>query len=486
MLRITAYVAAIVLALVAISFLLWHAFDYQLLRIYSGPEENIELDIEESEDPAEFIKEHEPDDLSVALNVPEAGMAKARPTVPADALHRAKVLEAQSDNAAAEEVYRALSKEYSFDPQILYAYALFHARQGNFSRAAVLVRSTGEDEDPEGLALFLNCYERPLQCRSITTTTQGDWWTYLVEALAIHDLESAKLLIDENPYRTASWHPDLLAAVTYLVSYQTGRTLNALPTPARRSSHAANLSRFVDDLNALSTLESRSPSLHVAPAMRKTLVSREAFAFLFADSGLHEAAAKLHGEGAYLKEYPKWAALSMTRSLRQARGAEEALAFAMQQEQEGELSVEMGKLLLERGEKNQARYLLESLTENPSVSGAKAALVLAEDAYGKGALKEAKSLIDRNPRLATSVKGRELLARIALEEGDMLDADRLYTSIAASSSDAKSYFAKKALRKNNTLIAKKLTLELILENPSDVALRRQLESLESPASQILR
>jgi thioredoxin-like negative regulator of GroEL len=474
MLRIIAYVTAITLILVAVSFLLWHAFDYQLLRIYSGPDKEIDI-LEESEDPAEFIKDHPPEDLSIAMN------GSNQSSTIRSSLQQAKILEAQENFAEAESLYRSLTKEHCFDPDVVYAYATFLARQGSFAHSAELVRSDPnlENDDPEGLVQFLNCYERSISCSPLTTATQGDWWSYLIESLALHDYESASKMIEENPFRVASWHPDLLLTVTYLLSYQKGRTLNALPIPTRKSSNTSKLRPFSQNLEALATLESQSPSLHVSQALRRTMISREIFACIFAAAGLHEAAAKLHEETTYPEEYPSWASIAMTHSLRQSRGPQEALNFAMSQYESDELRVEMGKLLLERGQKSEARQILNSLSENSSVIGSKAALLIAESAYSSGSYEEAKKIIDSNARLATSVKGRELLAKIALAKSDMIEADRLYTSIVANSRDAKSYFAKKALRRGNFTIAEKLTLELLVDKPSDTALQKQLKIIST-------
>ena len=90
---------------------------------------------------------------------------------------------------------------------------------------------------------------------------------------------------------------------------------------------------------------------------------------------------------------------------------------------------------------------------------------------------DAKKAILAQPSLVENPTARELLARIAIQEGDFKKAESLYQGIEDSSSEAKSFLARQAFANKNWSRARKLTESLVEQYPDNEILLNNLKKI---------
>jgi len=75
------------------------------------------------------------------------------------------------------------------------------------------------------------------------------------------------------------------------------------------------------------------------------------------------------------------------------------------------------------------------------------------------------------------VSGKEILARVALLEGNTDEAARRYGQVGERSAEAMAYSARQAFAKKDWKEAHRLTLELLDRCPDELQLRANLEAI---------
>jgi hypothetical protein len=94
-------------------------------------------------------------------------------------------------------------------------------------------------------------------------------------------------------------------------------------------------------------------------------------------------------------------------------------------------------------------------------------------------------VIDGNPQLAKDTAGQEALARIALLEGDEPTADKIYLGIEKTSTEAKSYLARKAFAEKNWERAQELTEDLLKIYPANQVLKDNLQKIKNERGHVI-
>jgi len=104
-------------------------------------------------------------------------------------------------------------------------------------------------------------------------------------------------------------------------------------------------------------------------------------------------------------------------------------------------------------------------------------LILSQAYLEKNEPEKARAALELQPKLSTSITGREIKARILLAEGKRELAGKLYASISDTSNEAKAYLARQAFQEKQWKTARELTLELQQEFPDNMQLRRNLMTI---------
>lgn len=331
---------------------------------------------------------------------------------------------------------------------------------------------------PEGQFWNGDTFSAVPQSQSLLATEQSTLWLRVLENLRSNREADALTLLQNNSFQNQLWDNELSVALQRVLSYRLKGTLTLTtdqfsePTNSKKSS----LPRFFDELNLYARNESNA---HNGPseAWIELVKGPEAFSSVFLARGWNEAAINLMTTQIYPDNTPEWVTPAMTLALKNNRGMKEALVFAKLQRQIAPLRLVHADLMLEKGDLKDAEEELFSLTTLDNSSGRRAARQLAVIMYQKKDYAGAKVALSHQPKVANSLKGQELQARIALAEGNDEDATKFYTAIESSSIEAKSFLAKKAFEEKNYRRAYLLTEELLKTNPNSEVLKSNLNKL---------
>jgi hypothetical protein len=318
-------------------------------------------------------------------------------------------------------------------------------------------------------------FENLSNTSTILETEQAAFWLRLLNALKQNQEEQAWELLQNNSFANHSWNPELETTLKRILNYRKTKTLvlegESLKTPHQKPAHS---SLFIK-LELLATEERlKQASTKIPESIHALLSSKEAFAAALLDAGWQEAALRLHTMQLVPENFPDWFTVKLTEALRTNRSIKEALQFASLQEPTQPLSVLIGELFLEEGKAEAGIKELTPLATAKSDEGFKAASLLSLYYLNQKRYPEARHVIQKQPLLLQSVKGKELLARIALLEGNKEEATQLYTSIERNSNEAKSYLARKAFAEKNWQKAQQLTEDLLQMYPTNQLLRDNL------------
>ena len=168
-------------------------------------------------------------------------------------------------------------------------------------------------------------------------------------------------------------------------------------------------------------------------------------------------------------------AYGLTQATRYNRGNLAALEFSSLQRPDAALDLLKTEILLAENNLDEAVSRLTQLTGHESDIGFRASWLLSLAYLSSGDLAKAGKVIDTHPGLAKSVTGKELLGRIAINRGNLAEADRIYASLLNDSLEAKAYIARRAFQEKDWERARSLTEELITYFPDRLQLRANLE-----------
>jgi len=311
---------------------------------------------------------------------------------------------------------------------------------------------------------------------------QATFWLRLLKALKDLDEDSSWNLLQYNPFNDTSWHPELEYALKQVIAYRKTGSLdvNIGGTPDNET-NKRYLDRerypFFAELDDLSEESKLSLAERIPSSLHELLLSDQAFMATLLAAGWPEAALQLNTLTIVPTTFPNWISYSLTQALQKNRGAGEALEFATLQHPTSELSLLIGELLIAQGDADAGLDILSKLTDGNSDIAFRASWLSSLVYIEKGALEKAKELIEAQPKLKSDVVGKETLARIALLQGNLGIADKLYASLEKDSSEAKSYLARKAFAEKNWRRAKQLTEDLLKEHPNNQLLLENLKKI---------
>lgn len=299
------------------------------------------------------------------------------------------------------------------------------------------------------------------------SSRQELFWLRVVDHLSRGQENQALLLLMRSPFKELSWHPEMEEALMATLRF---RKWGAFPREA--SSHLS-ADKSSHPLFRQLAAKGSKPS----PELAALLQSPEAFSALFLAGGWIEASLRLHRMPEIPESFPGWVPYGLTQAFRYNRGTAEALAFAERQPRTPAMGVLKGELLLAENQINEGLALLSDTAKDNSDAGFRAAWLKAMVLLDQGKIDAAKQAIRQQPRLAKSLPGRELMARIAVAEGKAEEATRLYTAMKKESVEARVWLARQAYFDERWKDARRLTIELAGISPDTLQFRANLAAI---------
>jgi len=319
-------------------------------------------------------------------------------------------------------------------------------------------------------------------------TQQAAFWLRLLSMLKNFKEEEARQLLQFNPFSGQPWNPELELALKRILSYRQRRNLNLederMPltpiekaTIGRRPSNPDTPDLF-HQLNEWAEKQKKEPQINLPAELHNLLTGKSAFAAALLASGWFNAALEMQQQKVLPADYPPWVALGFTQALRFVKGNLEALEFATLQNQTPQLELLIGELMIAEESPEAGLEQLRKLEGRQDAIGKRATWLISLVYIDQGDYEKAKEAVNSNALLAGDVLGKEVLARIALLEGDYTTADQIYTNIEENSAEAKSYLARKAFAQKDWKRARELTISLLKEYPNNQLLIENMRKIE--------
>lgn len=317
---------------------------------------------------------------------------------------------------------------------------------------------------------------------------QITFWLRLLEALKNRNDNEAHKLIKFNTFTGALLNPQLEKAVKQILSYRETGSLNFDVAQLKDSGKEKGSDQssaiggkaaetFFDQLDAYASKELSGGGQKLPPELHDLLMSKEVFSAAFLAGGWLEASLALHKMSVLPNNFPDWIAYGLTQALRSNRSTQEALAFAVHQKRTPALSLLIGELYIAESKFDEALAALDPYLKEQSEIGYRAVWLTGVIYADKGEYEKAKEIVESQPKVAEEVGGKEILARIALAQGNIEAADKLYLQLQEESPEAMSYLARKAYAEKNWKRAQELTEQLILMFPDSPILRDNLNKI---------
>ena len=320
-----------------------------------------------------------------------------------------------------------------------------------------------------------------VESRQAARDREEAYWLRLLQMIREGKEKEALEWMKLRHSRSRSWNPELERALYQILCFRRKPAIllagegDPSDVPFGRRRHT-----FFEQLDKvwIFACETRvAPSL--PPELQQVVSGNTAFAAACMSGGWIEAALTLWPSDSADAPPPDWVAFGMAQCLRENRGRPAALAFLAKQPSSPVLQLLEGELLLAEGRTDEGITKLRPLAAQPSDAGYRAAWLLAALAMDKGSPVAARDFVRGHPALATSVTGREILARAALAEGDEAGALRAYTSLRRESVEARMFLARRAFAAKDWKEARLLTTELLREMPDELILRANLEAIRA-------
>ncbi len=306
---------------------------------------------------------------------------------------------------------------------------------------------------------------------------QSAFWLQLIQALKNEDENEAARLLQNNSFSSVSWNPQLETALKRILAFK--RT-GSFTLPEDASSEGKELSNTHHFFRQLET--HAHSNMPLPPDLRNLLSSPMAYTAAFLAANWYEASLQLNDIKIIPPSYPDWLANALTHALKVNRGVPEALDYATAQKQTPSLGLQIAELFVSAGSPDMALDILSTLAKRNDSIGSRSSLLLSFILIEKGKLGEAKAAILDQPRLANDILGQETLARIALLENNIPQAEQIYIAIEARSAEAKSYLARKAFANGNWKRARELTEKLLEQFPQNALLRDNMKKITEEES----
>jgi Flp pilus assembly protein TadD len=307
------------------------------------------------------------------------------------------------------------------------------------------------------------------------------WWLELLDRLQAGDEAGVAEALDTQSMKAAALAPDLSAALRTVLALRSEKPLNGIiwPTLARGAARPS----YFGQLEKLTT-SARAAGGQVADEATLALARHPAgLAYVFAVAGWREAALRLQA-WEKTERIPEPMLYTVAMCLKFNRGP--AAAAALLKDRPGVLLQGLaGECLLASGEVEAGLKQLQAIAKDPSAAGQRAAWLLALAYLERRDLVAARTVVADSPRLTEAVSGQEILARIALAEGNKTEATRIYRLAAeAGSVEGRTWMLREAVAAGNAAEAQKESMILREQLPDEMQTRaNQLKLPPAPPVQ---
>jgi thioredoxin-like negative regulator of GroEL len=316
-------------------------------------------------------------------------------------------------------------------------------------------------------------YAHIQQSSDYLKTQQATFWLRLLENLKNGKESEALELLTYNPFEMVSWNPQLQEALKRILTFrQTGQLAAVGHSQSLTPSLNSPLPPFYQQLAEWTDREAFMPG-----DLKSLLTGSEVFSAALFASGWAEAGLQLSHLAKIPVTYPEWVAVDFTQALRVTKGPKAALEFATKQAAHPALTLLMGELYLASSRYEEALAQLNQIVKEDSEIGARAAWLISLIYIDRHKYPEAIAMVQSQPRLSADTLGQETLARIALLQGDILQAEKLYVALEPYSSEARSYLARKAYSEKDWTRARDLTERLLKQYPTNTLLQENLKKI---------
>ncbi|MBA3816477.1 MAG: hypothetical protein H0X29_08155 [Parachlamydiaceae bacterium] len=337
---------------------------------------------------------------------------------------------------------------------------------------------------PPGIFWNNATFERLPEAAKFINNQQETFWLRLLMALKNNKENEAIDLLQQNPFLTVSWMPELECHLKTVLSFrQVLQQASSFNGSSEGTKHLMDL-RKLDKQSCLDSLTMISkapldhiPSVDLPKSLYDLILSKEVFASLFLAAGWDEAALQLHSLAVIPEELPEWIPLQLTEAINRNRGPVQALQFAQNQKTTPEITLLIARLALTTKQPILAIDKLKGLYKNKNDIGRIAAKLLSSIYLEQNDNNAAKEAILSQPLLAAELPSKEILAKIALQSGNTIAANSLYLEIEKESSEAKAFLARKAFMDKDWKRAKTLTEALIKQFPENKILKDNLHNI---------
>lgn len=308
---------------------------------------------------------------------------------------------------------------------------------------------------------------------------QEAFWLSILEELREGHEGNALDQLRNNPFGNAVWSPELFTSLVRILHFRKRGDLNPpewdLPPVIDTNAHS-----FILQLEDSARKQRTIGALYKLPDDLKTVLdSEDAPALAVLVSGWLRAGLDLGKTEAWSNGTPNWVTYSVIQAKRRIDGPEAALAYALQQSSGGrERKLLVAELRLATGDSDSGFAELKGLAQDDSPVGFRAAWLLATLELSRKNHAIATTVVQGQPRLTGQPVGQELLARIAIAQGQTNRAVQIYETIVTNSVEAKAYLARLAFANSNYSRARELTEALEFELPDVMQIRANLNAIE--------
>lgn len=338
---------------------------------------------------------------------------------------------------------------------------------------------------PPGIFWNDESFNRIPSSESFLTNQQETLWLRLLMHLKNNKEQEALDLLQQNPFQTVSWMPQLETHLKAALSYRLAKldqpNADTTSSPLNQEISASSNDspyQFINELNLLSKVPtSQITTITLPKQLQDLLLSKEAFSTLFLAAKWDEAALQLHSLPVIPPNFPEWIPVQLTHAIERNRGPSKAIQFALQQNKTAALTLLIAELAIKSKQQDLAINSLKDLYKRQDIVGLEASRLLSRIYLEQNDNNAAKEVILSQPDLANELSSKEILARIALQSGNVPTATALYSNIETESAEAKSFLARKAFSDKKWSRAKTLTEELIKLYPENATLKDNLHKI---------
>lgn len=213
-------------------------------------------------------------------------------------------------------------------------------------------------ELPPGIFWNNATFDRLPQADNFLNNQQETFWLRLLMALKNNKESDALNLLQQNPFQTVSWMPELESQLKTVLVYRQAQTSTSYdssdPTKFLTDPKPVDKQAFLDALTMISKLPlDHIPSVDIPKNLHDLIQSKEVFASLFLAAGWDEAALQLHSLAVIPAILPEWITIRLIEAIRRNRGSLQALQFAQNQKMTPEITSLIAQLTMK--ESSEAR-----------------------------------------------------------------------------------------------------------------------------------